>query len=129
VDTSVSAGSTYAYRVVASNSSGNSAASNVATVIVPGATPSAPTGLGGVAASRTQINLSWIDNATNETGFRVERSTNKSTWTQVGTVGANVRTYNATGLKSNTTYYFRVRAYNSYGNSAYTSTIGVKTLR
>jgi predicted phage tail protein len=101
----------------------------VATVLVPGATPLAPTSLGGVAASRTQINLSWIDNATNETGFKVERSTNGSTWTQVGTVGANIRTYNATGLKSSTTCYFRVRAFNSFGNSAYTSTIGVKTLR
>lgn len=129
VDTSVSVGSTYAYRVVASNSAGNAAASNAASVIVPGVVPLAPSSLGGIAASRTQINLSWIDNATNETGFLVERSTNGSTWTQVGMVGANVRTYNATGLKSNTTYYFRVRAYNSYGNSAYTSTIGVRTLR
>jgi hypothetical protein len=98
-------------------------------VVIPGATPLAPTSLGGIAASRTQINLSWIDNATNETGFLVERSTNGSTWTQVGSVGANLRTYNATGLKSNTIYYFRVRAFNGFGNSAYTSTIGVRTLR
>jgi fibronectin type 3 domain-containing protein len=129
VDTSVAAGATYAYRIVASNSSGNAAASNVASVVIPGTTPLAPTSLGGIAASRTQINLSWIDNATNETGFLVERSTNGSTWTQVGSVGANLRTYNATGLKSNTIYYFRVRAFNGFGNSAYTSTIGVRTLR
>ena len=129
VDTSVVAGSTYAYRVVASNSSGNAAASNVASVVVPGIPPLAPTSLGGIAASRTQINLSWIDNATNETGFRVERSTNGSTWTQVATLGANVRTFNATGLRSNTTYFFRVRAFNGFGNSAYTSTVGVRTLR
>lgn len=129
VDTSVTQGSTYSYRVVASNSAGNAPASNTATVLVPGALPAAPSGFGGVAASRTQINLSWIDNATNETGFKVERSTNGSTWTQVGTVGSNVRTYSSTGLKSNTTYYFRIRSYNSFGNSAYTPVITVRTLR
>jgi hypothetical protein len=91
--------------------------------------PSAPTGLSGIAVSRRQINLSWVDTSANETGFRVERSTNGSTWTQVGTVGVNVRSYAATGLASNTTYSFRVRAYNASGNSAYTSVVAVKTLR
>jgi hypothetical protein len=129
VDATVSAGSTYAYRVIALNASGASPASNVGTVTVPVAVPSAPTGLSGIAVSRRQINLSWVDTSANETGFRVERSTNGSTWTQVGTVGVNVRSYAATGLASNTTYSFRVRAYNASGNSAYTSVVAVKTLR
>jgi fibronectin type 3 domain-containing protein len=129
VDANVSAGSTYAYRVIALNASGASPASNVGIVTVPVAVPSAPTGLSGIAVSRRQINLSWTDTSANETGFKVERSTNGSKWTQVGTVGANIRSYAATGLSSNTTYYFRVRAYNASGNSAYTPVVVVKTLR
>lgn len=129
VDSAVSMGSSYRYRVVAANSAGYAPASNIASVTVPGAVPVAPTSLGGVAASRTEIRLSWIDNASTETGFAIERSTTGSTWTQIGTVGANVRSYASGGLKSNTTYYYRVRAFNSWGNSAYTSTVSVKTLR
>jgi hypothetical protein len=47
----------------------------------------------------------------------------------VATLGANVRSYNSTGLKSNTSYYFRVRAYNTTTSSAYTTTLTAKTLR
>lgn len=129
LDTAVVAGSTYSYRVVAANAVGYSPASNTGMVLIPVAVPVAPTGLVGSAVSRSQINLTWVDNSTNETGFRIEQSTNGSTWTQVGTVGTNVRSYAATGLRSATTYYFRVRAFNSGGGSAYTSTVTVKTLR
>jgi hypothetical protein len=79
--------------------------------------------------TRTSIAIGWVDNATNETGFHVERSTNRSTWRRVATLEANSRGYNSTGLESNTTYYFRVRAFNTMANSAYTATLMVKTLR
>jgi titin len=131
VDTAVTAGSTYSYRVVAANSVAYSTASNAgtATIPVPGVVPAAPSSLVRTAVTRTSIAIGWVDNATNETGFHVERSTNRSTWTRVATLGANARGYNSTGLKSNTTYYFRVRAYNTTANSAYTTTLMAKTLR
>jgi predicted phage tail protein len=129
VDVSVVAGSSYSYRVCALNNAGMSVASNVGTVSIPVPLPTAPTGLAGVAVSRRQIDLSWTDTSANETGFKVERSTNGTTWTQVGTVGANIRSYASTGLASNTSYYFRVRSYNGSGNSAYTSVVVVRTLR
>ena len=50
---------------------------------------------------------------TNETGFRIERSTNGNKFTQIATVGANVTTYASTGLGANKTYYYRVRATNA----------------
>ena len=130
-DTAVAAGSTYAYRVVAANSAGYSAASNEgsATVPVVAVVPAAPSSLGCTSVARTSITVGWTDNATNETGFHVERSTNGSTWTRVATVGANVRTYTNSSLKSNTLYYYRVRAYNASGNSAYTSPVSARTLR
>lgn len=128
-DTTVSAGNTYSYRLIASNAAGDSAPSAPGSVMIPVVAPVAPSALVGKAISGSQISLTWTDNSTNETGFRIERSTNGSTWTAVGTVGANGRTYTATGLKSLTTYYFRVQAYNTAGASAYTTRVTVKTLR
>lgn len=131
VDTAVTAGNTYSYRVVAANSAGYSVASNTgsATVPVPMLVPAAPSSLACSSVTRNSIAVTWKDNASNETGFHVELSTNGSTWTRVATLGANVTGYTTTGLRSNTSYYFRVRAYNNTGSSAYTTTLTAKTLR
>jgi Papain family cysteine protease/Fibronectin type III domain len=84
--------------------------------------PNAPTGLTATAVSQHQINLSWTDNATNESGFKIEGSPfSPGSWTQIATVGANVTTYPNTGLASGTTYYYRVRAWNAAGDSAYSN--------
>ena len=47
--------------------------------------PFAPANLTGNAASTTQINLSWTDNSTNETGFKIERKSGTGIFTVVGT--------------------------------------------
>ena len=55
--------------------------------------PSAPANLTAAAASASQINLTWRDNSTNETGFRIERKTGTSgTYTEIATTAANVTT-------------------------------------
>lgn len=88
--------------------------------------PTAPSNLAAVSAGTSQINLSWTDNSNNESGFRIQRSTDNANWADI-TVGANVTSYQNTGLTANTTYYYRVRAENSAGNSSYTSTVSAKT--
>ncbi len=86
------------------------------------ATPTAPSGLTATTASSSQINLSWTDNSSDETGFRIQRSLTTGTgFTQIDTVAAGVTTYNDTGLDASTTYYYKVAAYNAGGDSAYTS--------
>jgi len=97
------------------------------TVAPSGSVPAAPSGLTATAASSSRINLAWVDNATNETGYSVERSTNGTTFTVVATLGANVTTYANTGLTASTTYSYRVRATNSVGNSAYSNTATATT--
>jgi hypothetical protein len=78
--------------------------------------------------STSQINLSWTDNSTNETGFKIERAAALSgPFSQIATVGTNVKTYQNTGLQRNTTYYYRVRAYNAAGNSGYSNTANATT--
>jgi hypothetical protein len=88
--------------------------------LVPGTpqTPAAPTNLVARAVSPTEIDLTWQDNSTNELGFRVERSLNGTTFTEIATPGPNVQSYNDQGLTPNTTYFYRVTAFNNMGNSA-----------
>jgi predicted phage tail protein len=73
--------------------------------------------------------VSWQDASSDETGFRVQRSADGSTnWTLVATLGANVTSYQDTGLTAGTTYYYRVRAYNAAGNSGFSNTASATTL-
>lgn len=90
--------------------------------------PNAPSGLTATMISTNQINLSWTDNSNTETGHKIERALSASgPWTQIATVGANVKTYQNTGLSMNTTYYYRVRAYSSLGDSAYSNVASATT--
>lgn len=84
--------------------------------------PPAPTNLTASAVSSSRINLNWADNSANETGFKIERSTNAGTnWLLKDSVGANVIAYSDSGLTANTIYHYRVYAYNSAGNSQYSN--------
>lgn len=90
-------------------------------------TISAPALLYANTASLTQINLSWVDNSIDEVGFRIERRTANSTFTEIATVGANTTFYSDTGLLPYTTYYYRVRAYNLSENSPYSNQASATT--
>jgi transcriptional regulator CtsR len=129
-DTGLTASTQYYYRVRASNGAGDSTYSNEATATTqaPPPPPAAPSGLGATAASDTQINLSWTDNATNESGFKIERKTGASgTYSQIATVGAGVTTYQDAGLTASTQYYYRVRATNTGGDSDYSNEANATT--
>jgi hypothetical protein len=77
-------------------------------------------------ATKTLI-LNWSCTATNEDGFKIERSLSSgSGWSQIATVGINAHTFTNTGLTSNTRYYYRVRSYNRIGNSAYSNIVNAK---
>jgi hypothetical protein len=95
------------------------------TTVQPPATPGTLTA---VAASPTQVNLAWGDLSSNETGFKVERSPDGTNgWAQIGTVNAGVTTYQDTTAAASTTYFYRVRAYNTAGDSGYTNVASATT--
>jgi len=69
-----------------------------------------------------QLSLSWSDNATNESGSRIERRLNPvGSYSEIATVGSNVTTYSDTTVTAGLGYCYRVRAYNSVGNSGYSN--------
>lgn len=137
-DTGLAASTTYSYRVRAFNSGGNSGYSNTAdaTTLAPNP-PAAPSNLTATAVSSSQINLAWQDNSSNEDGFKIERCTgtavfctaNPGNFAQITQVGANVTTYSDMGLAANTTYSYRVRAFNGDGNSGYSNIADATTLQ
>jgi len=131
-ESNLSTNTAYGRQVRAYNISGGGILSPSATVYTLAATPS---NLQVSGVTTNSVSLSWSDN-TNPAGTRygVSRSTDNfsvdiTTLVAYGDVltGTN---YNATGLSQNTTYYFRVWAYN--GNAlatSYTSSVSTKTLR
>jgi hypothetical protein len=119
--TSLTANTQYYYRVSATNAIGDSGYTTDDATTLPVA-PTAPSGLSAVGTSASIILLNWTDNSSNETGFEVERSPDGSgSWTLINTTAANATSYSNTGLTEATTYYYRVRAVNTGGNSSYTS--------
>ena len=90
--------------------------------------PAAPTSVSAAAVSSSQINLTWTDNASNESGFQIERSTDASTFTEIGVVTSNITTYADTSLSAATQYWYRVRAYNATGPSAFADPASATTM-
>jgi len=133
---SVSGGSYYVVVSGSGPSSGSSAtnygfnvgAYSLVGSIVPvsGEAPAAPSSLNAAAVSASSIALTWTDNATSESGYRIERLIN-GVWTQVATVGANVTSWQESGLNAGASYSYRVRAYNGFGTSDYSNIASATT--
>jgi fibronectin type 3 domain-containing protein len=129
VDTTVTAGNSYSYRVKAVNAAGSSVNyTNIATVDVATA-PAAPTSF---VATNTPANgqnstiaLTWVHpGGANLTGFTIQRATNATFTTGLNTVnpGAAARSLTQT-VRDNTTYYYRIRANGTGGSSAWTNAL------
>jgi len=90
--------------------------------------PQSPTDLVATLTSDTGITLTWTDNSTFESGFKIERKKySTGTFAEVATEGPDITTYTDTGLDHYTRYYYRVRAYDADGNSSYSNEVYVNT--
>ncbi|TFH36780.1 MAG: hypothetical protein E4G99_04135, partial [Anaerolineales bacterium] len=76
--------------------------------------PLAPSDLNAISVSNSEIDLSWTDNSSDETAFRIERSPGGAdTWAEIDTIGADSTAHGDSGLACNSAYDYRVRAYRS----------------
>ena len=122
-NTGAKAGTTYYYRVKACNDAGLSPYSNVVSGKVKSVTPkpSAPVVKIGHSATSGKPMLTW-NAVSGATSYKVYRATSQNgTYSLLGTVTAT--SYTNTGAKAGTTYYYKVKAVNSAGESAYSNIV------
>ncbi|MCB4790863.1 MAG: fibronectin type III domain-containing protein [Elusimicrobia bacterium] len=101
-----SANTSYGMEIYQSNASSTTASSTA---------PTAPTNLRLSNRTKVSISIAWHDNSDNETGFDIQRKTNSGgTYAWLATMGENSTLYtDSSGLNAGTSYYYRIRAYNS----------------
>ncbi|MDD5190791.1 MAG: fibronectin type III domain-containing protein [Dehalococcoidales bacterium] len=131
-DTTVSPSTTYYYRVIAFNTVGDSAPTGVISATTPAPATTVPAGASGLSAtapSYNVVNLTWTDNAVNETGIRVQRATNNTFTTGLSstTLVPNASSYTDNAVTANSTYYYRVIAFNAAGDATPSNTATITT--
>ena len=125
-NTGAKAGTTYWYKVKAVNSAGESAYSNIVSGQAKAVTPkpSAPVVKIGNSAASGKPMLTW-NAVSGATSYKVYRATSQNgTYSLLGTVTAT--SYTNTGAKAGTTYWYKVKAVNSAGESAYSNIVSGK---
>ena len=80
--------------------------------------PNVPRGFTALGVSPTQIMLNWQDDV-NETSYRIERSTDGTSWVVVSTPAAGVTSVTDNGLSTGVNYQYRITATNAVGDSGY----------
>ena len=122
-NTGAKAGTTYYYRVKACNDAGLSPYSNVVSGKVKSVTPkpAAPVVKIGHSAASGKPMLTW-NAVSGATSYKVYRATSQNgTYSLLGTV--TTTSYTNTGAKAGTTYWYKVKAVNSAGESAYSNIV------
>lgn len=113
------------------NRSVNHTETFIAVTLPDTASPTVPTGLSATALTSNQIKLSWNASTDNVgvVGYEVYRSTSSSgTYSLIGTVNGSTTSFTNTGVTTNTSYYYKVRAKDAADNiSAFSSVASTLT--
>jgi len=127
--TGLTNGTTYTFTVAATNAAGTGPASIASNAVTPQVAPAAPTSLTANLVAGPRVSLTWLDNATTETGFVVERANGTGVFATLATVGPRTRTggvtYTDTTVTADGAYTYRVKAVNGTVSSAYSNTVAV----
>ncbi len=114
----------YTYRVKALNQYGSlsSVEKTITTSDLPEGEPAAPSDLRGTRLSSGCINLEWIDNTNNESGFEIERQVgDDGSYALFAIFDADVTHFSDTWIQESKVYYYRVRAFNGNVYSDYSN--------
>lgn len=87
----------------------------------PPTPPAAPTDAALRLLAINRVEVSWVDRASDETGFRIERRAGSGSWETLASVAVNVASHSDMTVVRNQTYSYRVRAVNAAGTSASTN--------
>ena len=91
--------------------------------------PQTPTNLTASSETSSRIRLRWQDQSDNETQFIIERAKDTdANFVPVDSVGTDTTEYLDINLTAQTTYFYRIKAANANGTSAYSNTIGASTV-
>jgi len=128
------AGTVYVRVVDTDHSAGTSGALDTISVdqilirtdVSQGDPPGAPSDLVASAISSSEISLGWVDNATDEYGFRVQRLSGAE-WVVIATLTADSTGHIDGGLEPETLYSYRVVAFNGSGSSAPSNEVSATT--
>lgn len=90
--------------------------------------PLAPSELKAIVALNGQVDLTWKDIATNETGYKIERKTDSGIFSDIGAVSADITTFTDKTTTQATNYTYRVYSFNKAGKSIqYSNEVSIKT--
>jgi uncharacterized protein (TIGR02145 family) len=91
--------------------------------------PLAPTELKATGTSTNQVELSWKDNSTNETAYKIERKIDSGNFSEIGATSKDVTIFLDQTVTLNTTYTYRVYSSNQAGKSTlYSNEVTVKMI-
>src|SRR5262249_37990616 len=129
LDSNVQIGVTYYYRVRAYTVAGGyTAYSNEAGGTPVDAIPAPPTNLTANAVYASQIELAWVINSTNETGFSVQRKVGAGgTYALLVRLPPRTSSYIDTSILPSTTYFYQVQANGTAGDSPWSNEASATT--
>ncbi len=99
---------------------------NLAEVIVNGhiqLPPKSPSELVSNITGDNSIQLLWKDNSTDESGFIIERKSYSWYYSAIDTLGVDIHEYEDTDVKDGIGYTYRIKAYNSSGESEFSNEV------
>lgn len=93
-----------------------------------GCAPAAPINLNATAGtSSLTATLTWTDHSSDETGFKIERSTDSNIFTEIAIVPENTTSYTDNTVAAQTFYYYRIYGFNATGSSVFSNVATVTT--
>jgi fibronectin type 3 domain-containing protein len=124
VDTNLTPGTVYNYKVAARNGTLESSNSNLASAITFSPVPGQPTGVVATATAHNQVQLSW-DQVQNATLYHIYRRQNEPAFAEIGTTPSPG--FNDNSVSPSLTYAYYIVAENSGGSGPSSAVVSAVT--